>query len=409
MRLIDKIFDVKFKFFGITITCFDLLFGIILSFLGIMFRLSLYDIQSGDYITAFADWTRECREAGGFAYLGIEPWSSEASTFNYNCMFQYLIVLLYYIGGGDPAKDLYLVKTLSVIFDYVCAVTIFRITYHVTKGNTQKAFMSYALIMFLPTVVLNSGAWSQNDSIYTAFVLLSLLHIMKGHDARGFLYLAFAFTFKQQMVFFMPFIIIMWLKNKIKIRYILLLPIVNVISVIPAAIAGRKIGELLGIYGGQAAMYSRLTMNYPSIYTIISADLDKSIRKMIIRGGILATVMILGIICYYIYRKKFLITEKYMITLVIFTAEICCFCLPVMHERYGYMPEVLAVVYGLLNYKRMPVCALLQVISMITYTRYLFGATVSTIWPLSVAMLAIILAVGYDLYRQMQIPEAENV
>ena len=156
-------------------------------------------------------------------------------------------------------------------------------------------------------------------------------------------------------------------------------------------------------------MYSRLTMNYPSIYTIISADLDKSIRKMIIRGGILATVMILGIICYYIYRKKFLITEKYMITLVIFTAEICCFCLPVMHERYGYMPEVLAVVYGLLNYKRMPVCALLQVISMITYTRYLFGATVSTIWPLSVAMLAIILAVGYDLYRQMQIPEAENV
>ena len=73
MRLIDKIFDVEFKIFGITVTCFDVLFGLILSFLGIMFRLKLYDIQSGDYVTAFADWMRECHEAGGFAYLGIKP------------------------------------------------------------------------------------------------------------------------------------------------------------------------------------------------------------------------------------------------------------------------------------------------------------------------------------------------
>ena len=58
--------------------------------------------------------------------------------------------------------------------------------------------------------------------------------------------------------------------------------------------------------------------------------------------------------------------------------------------------------------KRLPVCAFLQVISMITYTRYLFGATVTYLWPLTVAMLAIILTVGYDLYKQMQIPEEVN-
>ena len=409
MRLIDKIFDVEFKIFGITVTCFDVLFGLILSFLGIMFRLKLYDIQSGDYVTAFADWMRECHEAGGFAYLGIKPGVSEASTFDYNCMFQYLIVILHYIGGGNTENDMYLVKTLSVIFDYVCAVTIFRIAYHATAGNVKKSFMAYAAVLFLPTVVLNSAAWAQNDSIYTAFVLLSLLHVLKKNDIRVFAYLAVAYSFKQQSIFFMPFIIIMWLKNKVKIRYILFIPLFNVISMIPAAIAGRKWGDLLGIYGNQVSMFSRLSMNYPSIYTIITSDLDKSIRKLIIPAGTIATVMILGVLCYYIYRKKFSITSKYMITLVIFSVELCCFCLPVMHERYGYIPEILAVVYALYSYKRMPVCALLQVISMITYTRYLFGATVTTMWPLSVAMLAIILVVGYDLYRQMQIPEAENV
>ena len=75
-----------------------------------------------------------------------------------------------------------------------------------------------------------------------------------------------------------------------------------------------------------------------------------------------------------------------------------------MHERYGYIPEILAVVYGLLNYKKMPICAALQVITMITYTRYLFGSTVTILWPLTVAMLVIIIILGYDLYTQM-LPE----
>jgi Gpi18-like mannosyltransferase len=174
---------------------------------------------------------------------------------------------------------------------------------------------------------------------------------------------------------------------------------------VPAAIAGRPWGELLGIYGNQVAMFSRLSMNYPSIYTIITSDLDVPIRKLIIRGGTAATLMIFGCLAYYIYKKKFEITERYMITLVLFTAELCCFCLPVMHERYGYIPEILAVVYGLLSYKKMPICAALQVISMITYTRYLFGSTVTIMWPLTVAMLTVILVVGYDLYQQMNEPK----
>lgn len=408
MRTIDKVFDVEFKIGNIKIKCFDLLVAIVLTTLGIMFRFALYDIKSGDYTTAFADWMKECHAAGGFAYLGIKPGVSDASTFDYNVMFQYLIVILHYIGGNGAIADMYLVKTLSVIFDFVCAVNLARIAYHVSCKNIQKAMLAYFAVLFLPTVVLNSAAWAQNDSIYTAFILLSLLHVLKGNDFRAFMYLAVSYSFKQQAIFFMPFIILMWLKNKIKIRYILAIPVFHVVAMIPAAIAGRKWADLLGIYGNQVEMFTRLSMNYPSIYTIITSDLDKSIRRLIIKGGVLATVIIFGMIAYYMYNKKFAVTDKFMITLVIFTAELCCFCLPVMHERYGYMPEMLAVVYALYSYKRLPVCAFLQVISMITYTRYLFGATVTYLWPLTVTMLAIILTVGYDLYKQMQIPEEAN-
>ena len=401
MRLIDKIFDVEFDLGKVKITCFDLLFALVLTVMGLIFRLYLFDIKSGDYTTAFADWMKECHQAGGFAYLGIKPGVSDASTFDYNCMFQYLIVLLHYIGGGGAVDDMYLVKMLSVIFDYVCSITVMRIAYKATGENVQKAILAYAAVLFLPTVVLNSAAWAQNDSIYTAFILLSLLHFMNGNDLRAFIYLAISYSFKQQALFFFPFVILMWLKNRIKIRYILTIPVFYVVSMIPAAIAGRKWSDLLGIYGNQVSMFSRLSMNYPSIYTIVASDLDKSIRKMIIPAGTVATVMVMGCLAYYIYRKNFEITYKYMITLAIFTAELCCFCLPVMHERYGYMPEMLAVIYALYSFKRLPVCAILQVISMITYSRFLFGSTVTYLWPLSVTMLAIILIVGYDLYLQM--------
>lgn len=406
MRFIDDFFTTEIKIFKHKIPIFDMLFFTILSCLGVYFRLSLFGIRSGDYVKAFADWMRECHAAGGFAYLGIKPGVSEASTFDYNCLFQYVIVILHYIGGSIP--DIYLVKSVPVLFDFICAITVFRIVYHITDKNLTKAMMSYGVMMFLPTAVLNSAAWAQNDSIYTAFVLLSLLHFMKRNDNRAFIYMAFAYSFKQQAIFFVPFIVLMWLKNKVKIRYVLWIPVVHVLAMVPAAIAGRSWGDLLGTYGRQVQMFSRLTMNYPSIYTIVSGDLSSAGRKILISAGTMATVIIMGVLAYYVYKKNFEVTGKYMVTLVVFTAEICCFCLPAMHERYGYIPEVVAVIYAILSIKRVPVCVALQVITMITYTRYLFGSTVLTLWPLSIAMLVVIMVVGYDLYLQMREPEVTS-
>ena len=406
MRFIDDFFTTEIKIYKYKIPIFDMLFFTIITCLGFYFRVSLFNIKSGDYVKAFADSMRECHQAGGFAYLGIKPGESPASTFDYNCLFQYVIVLLHYIGGSIP--DIYLVKSVPVLCDFICAVTIFRIVYHITDGNLTKSMLGYAVMMFLPTVVLNSAAWAQNDSIYTAFVLLSFLHVLKRNDNRAFVYLAFAYSFKQQAIFFVPFIVLMWLKNKIKIRYVFWIPVVHVLAMVPAAIAGRSWGDLLGTYGRQVQMFSRLTMNYPSIYTIVASDLSGPVRKVLISAGTMATVIIMGILAYYIYKKNFDVTGRYMVTLVVFTAEICCFCLPAMHERYGYIPEVMAVVYGIVNVKRIPVCVALQVITMITYTRYLFGSTVLTLWPLSIAMLVVIIIVGYDLYLQMREPEVTS-
>ena len=262
--------------------------------------------------------------------------------------------------------------------------------------------LGLGVALAVPTVILNSAAWAQNDSIYTAFILLSFLSVLKKRDISTFVYVGLAFCFKQQTVFFFPFLIIMWLKNKIKIRYILIVPALYILAMVPAAIAGRPWDNLLGIYSNQVAMFSRLSMNYPSIYTIITSQMTNEYRSYLTSAGMMITVMLMGFLAYYTYQKKFRITPQYMLTLVVFTGELITFCLPCMHERYGFIAEIFAFIYGLFGWKRMCIAIGFEVLTLITYTRYLFGSTIAYLYPLTGIMLVLILFVGYDLYQQMQ-------
>ena len=406
MKTVDAFLDIKIDLFGIEVRVIDVLFFSVLLGIGLSMRIGLFEYESGDYVSFLEVWIRECKNAGGLPYLGIEPGITDESTINYGCMYQYVVILAYYFSG--IMKEHYFLKLVSVIFDVVCAVSIMRIAYMVTEGDKKKAVMAFGAVMFLPVSVLNSGAWAQCDSIYTAFLLLCLLHFMKGNNRRVFIYLALAYSFKQQAIFLVPFLIIMWLKGKVKLRYFYWFPLVLITTCIPAIIAGRQLLRLMDIYFRQVTTYTRLTMNYPSIYTVVSSQLSRDYRKLIISVGTMAAVAILGIIAYYIRDKKYEITGINIVTLVIFTVEVCLFTLPVMHERYGYLPEILAVVYAVTGYRRMVVCAALQIISLVTYSRFLFGSTVGELWPLTVGVFAIIMVVGYDLYQQVNAGETEH-
>ena len=118
LRLIDEILCYKFNFGEVTVKTIDILFTLVIITIGIMARIHLFNIASGDYSSAFADWMSEIDAAGGWAYIGIDPVTSDASTFDYNCIFQYCLCLLYTIGGGKIA-DIVLVKMLSCICPHI--------------------------------------------------------------------------------------------------------------------------------------------------------------------------------------------------------------------------------------------------------------------------------------------------
>lgn len=446
MRSLDKFLHEKINIFGIPMEFIDVFFAAAIIMMGVLARFALFGMISGDYETAFADWMIEIRNchAAGIPYIGVEPSGTDhLSTFDYNCLYQYLLVFLNLFSNGE-ASDLYLIKISDCFFDIVIAITVFRIIYEMT-GDCHKSMLSMGVILVIPTMLLNSAAWAQNDAIYTAFIFLSFLSLIKKRDFRTWLYFAIAFCWKQQTLFFAPVLIIAFLKNKTKIRYALCVPLMYVLVLVPAAIAGmtipqsvtvslasladtgnvswstdfaavggnivlepvgRSFASLLGIYSNQVSMFSRLTMNYPNIYTIIYADLDKDIRQLIISCGEFVTLMLLAIMAYYLYNRKFKDDKLFYLTLVVFVGHLVVYCLPCMHERYGYVAEIFAFVYGMFGFKRLCAAILMQGITLVTYTRFLWGAssslTTANLVVFAFMLLGIILFIGNDLYRQIQ-------
>ena len=445
MRPIDKFLHEKISIFGITMEFIDIFFAVSLIMMGLMARFAVFEMMSGDYEMAFADWMVEIRNchAAGIPYTGVEPGGADHfSTFDYNCLYQYLLIFLNLFNNGG-GNDMFLVKMSDCIFDIVAAVTVFRIMYEMTH-DTHKSVMAMGVILVIPTMLLNSAAWAQNDAIYTSFLLLSFLSFIKKRDVRTWLYFAIAFCWKQQALFFAPVLRIAWLRNKTKIRYALLVPAMYVLVIIPATIAGafvlekvtvsiealtdtgnvswisdfaatgdtlvlepvgRTFGSLLGIYGHQVSMFSRLTMNYPNIYTIIYSDINKELRQMIITCGEFVTIMLLGVLAFYLYNRKFKDSRLFYLTLVVFVSQLVVYCLPCMHERYGYVAEVFAFIYGMFGFKRLCIAIMLQGITLVTYTRFLWGAssslTTANLVVFAFLLLGIILLMGKDLYAQI--------
>lgn len=134
---------------------------------GLLIRLPLYGVISGDMRDCLLPWFSQISENG--ALRGLKQQVGD-----YNVFYQGLIALLTYL----PFDPMALIKSLSVAFDYLLALCVGKFAYDMTdeaSGARRSNFaFAYALTLLLPTVFLNSAAWGQCDSIYAAFCVLCI-------------------------------------------------------------------------------------------------------------------------------------------------------------------------------------------------------------------------------------------
>ncbi len=391
-RVIDEIMLSKVSLMGINMKMVDVAFILCIWNLAFMIRWKLMPIESADYFGFLEKWMDTIRENGGFKALSSD-------FYNYTPPYMYIMTILSYI----TTNDLYALKLVSIVFDYAAAVAVLMILYFMTR-NVRRSIVGMALMLLSPTVILDSAYWCQCDIIYTTFLLYSFYFFLKDDSKKSALFFAFSFIFKLQSVFLLPFFIIMWLKKRtIMLRHYLIVPVAYFIAVIPAWIAGRSLKDLLTIYFSQSSYYPWGTLEYPNIYALLGETMpDMRHAAEVCGAGTFMTIAMLGCVAYWLYDKKVRLTDELMVTLALFTVAIIVYSLPHMHDRYGFLIDLLAIIYGVYRVKKLPVTCGFILVSVLTFMPYLIAVHIVPIQYVAIGLLALIIYVGYDLYKQVQ-------
>lgn len=335
-----------------------------ITILAVFIRICGMDFQSDDFNSFLNPWW------GIIKYSDFTGLAAQVG--NYNIPYQIIIYLMTLL----PLNALYAYKIVSIIFDFVLAISTAMLVYSFAKSNARlKAVIAYSAVLLSATVIFNSSFWAQCDSIYTSFIILAILFLHKDKPIASFVFTGIAFAFKLQTVFILPVLLYYWISTKkISILHFFIIPAVDVIMCLPAIIMGRPFIDIITIYAEQTDYGKLIQMNCPNFYALMCDGNDMTYYYLFKQFSVFLTIAVLGIMmCIIIYKKVDLKNiEVFLLTTawIVFT---CIMFLSSMHERYGYLLDIILIVYAAVSAKHLWLPIVSTLISLRGYCYYLFS------------------------------------
>ncbi|HEY0619659.1 MAG TPA: hypothetical protein VGD15_18785 [Kribbella sp.] len=323
----------------------------------VVVRLVFFDYQSPDYQSFLGPWAAFIDQHGGFGAL-------QYSFSNYNALYLYLMAAVSYL----PLPPLVAVKLISAIFELILGWYIYRLLR--LRYPTGWVPPIGAVVVLLPTVVLNGAMWGQADATYAAMAAGGLYHLLLKRHWRACVFFGLALAFKLQIVFLFPALLLFALRRWLPWRALLAIPAVYLLLDVPAVLLGADPGRLLSIYLDQANQYPVLSMNAPTVYNYLLQDTGDTIRK----AGVLLTGLILLGPIIFAALHRIQLTPSRILLISSLSVLLTPFLLPSMHDRYFYLADVLTVVVAFWlpgRLRLLPVPLLVQFASLSVYLNYL--------------------------------------
>ncbi len=371
----------------------DLLYLIAMTLIGIAIRGILRVVTTVDWEMYWDPWISDLKEMG-FSYLATDR-------YDYAPSFVYILWVI----SKLPVNPMTAYKGLHIVLDFVAAGVMGKIVWEATASKC-KSFCTYGLMLIVPTVWANSALWAQCDIIFMLFIMLCFYELFRERPGRAMFFYGLAFAFKLQSLFIFPFLVILWVNKKIQFKHFLWIPGLYFLSIIPAWIAGRPLLDLINIYMAQGAQdVWSLSIKWPNIYQIIGNE------YFLLEYAKAGTWLILGILMCVMFamaQKRYRITKEFIVQMALFFAILTPYFLPHMHERYGCLADILAIIYAMMNMKRFYLPLLHILLSFNSYMAYLshLGWNEPSIyygvWALM--ELGLLVTVGLDLWRYMMEP-----
>lgn len=367
------------------------LFGVIITLLAVLVRFQARGFCSADMEYYLLPWYDEIKAGGGLSML-------KQQVGDYNILFQICIALMTYIENINP---IFLFKGFSIVFDFLLAATAGLIIYELDeKKDFTRPVFAYGIVLFFPTVLLNSSFWGQSDSIYSFFIVLTLYLILRDKHKTAFAIFGIAVAFKLQALFIFPFLLIYYvIEKRYSILYSFISAAVFYILALPGALSRHSLLEPFHIYANQKGFCAGLYINFPSFLVFFGNKWEtyEAISSVIF----LIIIAVLGIGLFFIMQKKSsLYRTPYFLLIAAWSVWTCVIFLPEMHERYGYMLDILLIL--ILFYESCYAVAVLPAFltGIVTYSCYLFHTDYDLV-ALSALYTAAYFIYTYILIRQM--------
>lgn len=372
----------------------DLCYLAALTLIGLGIRVILRVVITDDWLMYWDPWISDLKEMG-FSYLATDR-------YDYTPTFVYILWAI----SRLPINPMTAYKGLHCVLDFVAAGILGKIIWKVT-GSKRKGILSYGLFLIVPTIWANSALWAQCDIIFMTFLLLCFYYLFEDRPCKAMFFYGMAFVFKLQSLFIFPFLVILWVNKKVDLKHFLWIPALYFLSIVPAWIAGRPLMDLINIYMAQGAQdVWSLSIKWPNIYQIIGNQF------FLLEYASAGTWLILGILMVILYamaQKRYRITNEFIVQMALFFAILTPWFLPHMHERYGCVADILAIIYAMMNTKKFYFPLVQILVSFNSYMAYLshLGSDEPTIYygVWAIAELGLLVLVGLDIWHYMRNPE----
>lgn len=378
-------------------------------------RTAMLDYQTADYVSFLSLWTQVFRE-GGFHTLA-------ENVGDYNLIYQYLLLLI----AKAPVKDLYLIKLVTVVFDYLLALAMMCAAG--LYGGREMRTPALLVTLALPTVLIDGACWGQCDPVYVFFIVLSLYMLETDRPYRSAIALAVAFAFKLQTIFFFPIVLLGLIHKRFNWKHALAFFAAYLVTMLPALIAGRPFMDALSVYANQSMgqYYDRLTYNAPNLYLFFPmmmfdasqeftwmryvADIDGQTSNAYLQDALMpqlqhaalyaCILLTLSVVAYWLIHRRE-VTEDMTLDMALFFAIFLPFVMPKIHERYFFLADMLSVLYAFRYRNRRFVPVLVVTASLMCYMPYITRQRpIDERW-LALMMLGALVVVSRDLLTRMR-------
>lgn len=300
--------------------------------LAVLIRLLCVPNKSVDYKFFLAPWYDFIAFHGGFSAL-------KYSFADYTPSYLYWILIAATLLSGLP--KILAIKLFAMTVDFLCAFLTYKIV-RLKYPEGRKPIFAFLAVILSPTVIYNSALWGQCDVIYTTGLIACIYFLSIQKEIPALLSFGVALSFKLQAMFLAPLLLALLLKKRIHWYYLLLIPAVYIIAILPPWFMGRPILELLLVYFNQANKYKELAKGAPNLYQWI----PNNFYNIVVPIGLTLTISAIFLLGYIVYKTKLKITQDRLIHLATISVLFMPYILPKMHERYFYPADIVSIIFA---------------------------------------------------------------